>query len=156
MDGQLFKIIGEDLKEFHRILRELEDLNILELRIEIDFLKSLLKNIKEKMVPPFAERNTFDSMQINSIIDFEVEIIENKIILLSQSQTLIQKTAISYLLNKLKCWVKNFSARLWQIICNLLTPYEWSIQGGIGNQSLLGLGNVQVQIKFGKNKKTNS
>lgn len=148
MDSQLLSILERDLKQLSGVVDEIEDLYIKEFKIETDFLRSLYRDInKEIKQSPFELKNAFSIMQKNSIIEFEAEILENKVLLLSTTQS--KKTAISYLVKKITSWVKSFGARLWQIICNLLTPYEWSIKGGIGSNSLFGLGNVQIQIKFG-------
>lgn len=147
MDGQFSKIIQEDLSTLEQIISEIEHLNISEFNNEVSFLKHLLKDINYSVKPPYQIDRIFKSIQINSILELEAKVFENKLNLLKHTPS--HKAAINYLSKKLISWAKGFGARLWQIICNLLTPQEWSIKGGLGNQSLLGLGNVEVKIKFG-------
>lgn len=50
--------------------------------------------------------------------------------------------------NTLEPLLKRLIAKVWQIICNLLTPKEWKLQGKIGT-GILGLADVGIEITFG-------
>ncbi len=51
-------------------------------------------------------------------------------------------------LSTIGSWVKRISAQFWNLLTGLMTPKEWKLGGTVGI-SVLGLGNVNVEIAFG-------
>ena len=45
--------------------------------------------------------------------------------------------------------LKKYLSKLWQIICNLLTPKGWKIDGKV-NAAVFGLIDVGVEVSFGQ------
>ena len=45
-------------------------------------------------------------------------------------------------------WLQNMWGSVWAVVSKLITPKEWKLSGGIGN-NLLGFANAQMEVTFG-------
>lgn len=44
-------------------------------------------------------------------------------------------------------WIQGISSQLWQLLCHLASPKEWTLKGEVGT-SVVGLAKVGIEIKF--------
>lgn len=159
---------GRDLEEIAEMSRELQHADArtlvdLSTRIDamVDRLQSLLGQLRERS--PFA-LGTQDAIQLANEANSLQADIDLLLAALGEIEHWLQRgesgnmfadklkpklaSTIRFVKSMLKPIVRAIHTRLWKLIAGLLTPKEWSISGEVGN-TVLGLGKVRMEIKFG-------
>ncbi len=138
--GAAKKDIQDIKSEAEHIFAEIKDE---EVKQEIELFNGLIAFLARSDSVNCVQ-NTLATINAIGNLNSQIDVIDDKLV----SAMLISKLR-SYFIS-LKKKLKNLSIHLWQLLSQLMSPKEWSIQGGAGISNLFGLsGNIQIQITFG-------
>jgi hypothetical protein len=132
--------------EINTILNNLK-LNIDEnqMQEEIDLFNGLIDVLSRDNSLNDAP-NTIATINVIGNLNSQIDIMDDKLTLLRPSIM----SSLRSLFSLVKSQLKNLSLHLWQLLSQLMTPKNWSIQGSAGINNLFGLsGDIQIQITFG-------